>query len=307
VSDIWSEPLSVYPRTSGKVREIFILSDDTLLFVATDRISAYDWILPTPIPDKGRVLSGLSDYWFDHLGFAHHRIASSIDEIVAHVPQLAHEPEACKALEGRAMVVKRLQIVPFECVVRGYLSGSGWREYQASGGICGDKLTAGLVESDRLPNPIFTPATKVASGHDENVPFDRMVADLGADLADRLRQASLEVYSKAAAEALDRGLILADTKLEWGLNAAGEIVLADEVLTPDSSRYWDSESYRPGGPQASFDKQFVRDWLDQSGWNHACPPPELPTEIVVKTRTKYVEAFRRITKREFPWGEADGA
>ncbi len=299
----WSETLSNYPRTSGKVREIFVLPDDTLLFVATDRISAYDWILPTPIPDKGRVLSGLSDHWFDHLGIAHHRITSKIDAIADRIPPLQLDADARAALEGRAMLVRKLRIVPFECVVRGYLSGSGWREYKAGGNVCGVTLPQGLVESDRLPEPIFTPATKAASGHDENVPFERMAAELGHDLAGRLRKASLAIYEKAAAMALKQGLILADTKFEWGLDVSGDIVLADEVLTPDSSRYWDAAAYRPGGPQPSYDKQFVRDWLDASGWDHASPPPSLPADIVQRTRQKYVDAFRLITGREFPWGD----
>ncbi len=297
----WSEPLSNYPRTSGKVREIFLLPDDALLFVATDRISAYDWILPTPIPDKGRVLSGLSDHWFDHLGIAHHRISSQPAVIAERVPELARDSEALEALEGRAMLVRKLRIVPFECVVRGYLSGSGWREYKAGGKVCGIDLPKGLVESDRLSEPIFTPATKAASGHDENVAFERMSGELGADLANRLKDASLAIYDKAAAMALKHGLILADTKFEWGLDVNGGLVLADEVLTPDSSRYWDASAFRPGGPQPSFDKQFVRDWLDASGWDHASPPPALPPEIVAKTREKYVDAYRRITQRDFPW------
>ncbi|MBI1322036.1 phosphoribosylaminoimidazolesuccinocarboxamide synthase [bacterium] len=296
--------MSNYPRTSGKVREIFVLPDDTLLFVATDRISAYDWILPTPIPDKGRVLSGLSDHWFDHLGIAHHRITSRIDDIADRIPALQRDADARASLEGRAMLVRKLHIVPFECVVRGYLSGSGWREYKAGGNVCGVDLPQRLVESDRLPEPIFTPATKAASGHDENVPFERMAADLGQDLAGRLRKASLAIYEKAAAMALKQGLILADTKFEWGLDVSGDIVLADEVLTPDSSRYWDAAAYRPGGPQPSYDKQFVRDWLDASGWDHASHPPSLPAEIVQRTRQKYVDAYRLITGREFPWGDA---
>jgi len=303
VYEPWSEPLSNYPRTSGKVREIFVLPDDTLLFVATDRISAYDWILPTPIPDKGRVLSGLSDHWFDHLGIAHHRITSRIYDIADRIPALQRDADARAALEGRAMLVRKLHIVPFECVVRGYLSGSGWREYKAGGKVCGVTLPQGLVESDRLPEPVFTPATKAASGHDENVPFERMSFELGQDLADRLRRASLAIYEKAAAMALKQGLILADTKFEWGLDVSGDIVLADEVLTPDSSRYWDAAAYRPGGPQPSYDKQFVRDWLDASGWDHASPPPSLPADIVQRTRQKYVDAFRLISGREFPWGD----
>jgi phosphoribosylaminoimidazole-succinocarboxamide synthase len=200
------------------------------------------------------------------------------------------------------MLVRRVHIVPFECVVRGYLSGSGWREYKKTQSICNIQLPSGLKESDRLPEPIFTPATKATEGHDENVSFERMVADTGELLATKLKQLSIEVYSRAAAWALEQGLILADTKFEWGIEAAtGEIILADEVLTPDSSRYWDAAAYQPGGAQPSFDKQFVRDWLDASGWDHASTPPELPPDVVSRTRAKYVEAFERVSQQKFPW------
>ncbi len=302
VPEIWSKALSAYPHTSGKVREIYQVSPTSLLLVATDRISAYDWILPSLIPDKGRVLTGLSDFWFDRLGVPHHRISSDIAEIASAVPQLALEPAARDSLNGRAMLVRRLEIVPFECVVRGYLSGSGWREYKQNSSVCGIQLPAGLLESSRLAEPIFTPATKATSGHDENVSFDRMASDLGSDLSEKLRSASIMVYTRAAEWALQQGLILADTKFEWGLDpASGEIVLADEVLTPDSSRFWDAELYQPGGAQPSFDKQFVRDWLDQSGWDHASRPPTLPPEIVARTRAKYVDAFERVTRKAFAW------
>lgn len=302
MAEIWSEALSKFKHTSGKVREIYEVSADSLLLVATDRISAYDWILPTLIPDKGRVLTCLSDYWFDNLGVAHHRITSNIEEICESVPELKSIPGLASALDGRSMLVRRLQIVPFECVVRGYLSGSGWREYRKSGAVCGIDLPEGLVESDALPEPIFTPATKATSGHDENVSFHRMMAEVGEELAEKLRQLSIEVYSTAARWAARQGLILADTKFEWGIDTrTGEIVLADEVLTPDSSRYWDASLYKPGGAQPSFDKQFVRDWLDASGWDHVSPPPELPADVVSRTRAKYVEAYQRITKKNFPW------
>jgi len=302
VAESWSRALAKYRHTSGKVREIYEISDSQLLLVATDRISAYDWILPSLIPDKGRVLTSLSDFWFDHLGVKHHRLTSDIQQSATYVPEQAEDERARAALAGRAMLVKRLQIMPFECVVRGYLSGSGWREYRRDKTVCGIRLPDGLLESSRLPEPIFTPATKATSGHDENVSFDRMQADLGTGLAEKLRHASIEVYTKAADWAAGQGLILADTKFEWGLEpATGEIVLADEVLTPDSSRYWDAALYSPGGAQPSFDKQFVRDWLDASGWDHASPPPVLPAEIVAKTRAKYVEAYTRVTKRDFPW------
>lgn len=304
MAEPWSNALAGYPHTSGKVREIYQVSDQSLLLVASDRISAYDWILPSLIPDKGRVLTGLSDFWFDRLEVSHHRLTSDINQIAAAVPELADtaNAQARSALTGRAMLVKRLQIVPFECVVRGYLSGSGWREYKRDKTVCGIKLADGLLESDRLPEPIFTPATKATSGHDENVPFERMVTDLGTELAEKLKKASLYVYETAAAWALKQGLILADTKFEWGLDpATGEIVLADEVLTPDSSRYWDASLYQPGGAQPSFDKQFVRDWLDSSGWDHSSTPPSLPDEIIARTRAKYVEAFERVTRKAFPW------
>lgn len=302
MSETWSDALAKYPHSSGKVREIYEISAESLLLVATDRISAYDWILPSLIPDKGRVLTSLSDFWFDRLGVNHHRLTTDIEKITAAVPELATDAEARSALAGRAMLVKRLQIVPFECVVRGYLSGSGWREYKRDKTFCGIRLPDGLVESSRLPEPIFTPATKATSGHDENVNFDRMTADLGTELAEKLKRASISVYTKAADWAAEQGLILADTKFEWGLEAAtGGIVLADEVLTPDSSRYWDAALYNPGGAQPSFDKQFVRDWLDSSGWDHASPPPVLPDDIVAKTRAKYVEAYTRVTRAEFPW------
>lgn len=302
MKQIWADDLAKYPQKSGKVREIYEIGADKLLLVATDRISAYDWILPTPIPDKGRVLSCLSDDWFDFLGVHHHRITSNIEEIVESVPELAEDQPVREALDGRVMLVRRLEIIPFECVVRGYLSGSGWREYKKTGAVCGIDLPEGLVESDRLPEPIFTPATKATSGHDENVSFQRMMADVGEELALKLRKMSIEVYSKAAQRASVKGLILADTKFEWGLDPkTQEIVLADEVLTPDSSRYWDASQYQPGGAQPSFDKQFVRDWLDQSGWDHISPPPELPWEIVAQTRSKYIEAFQRITSGQFRW------
>ena len=302
MSEIWSQALANYRHTSGKVREIHEISATQLLLVATDRISAYDWILPSLIPDKGRVLTSLSDFWFNRLGVCHHRLTSDIEQIAAAVPDRAADTAAAQALAGRAMLVKRLQIVPFECVVRGYLSGSGWREYKRDKTTCGIALPDGLLESSRLPEPIFTPATKATSGHDENVSFDRMRADLGTSLAENLKQASIEVYTKAATWAAEQGLILADTKFEWGLDpASGEIVLADEVLTPDSSRYWDAALYQPGGTQPSFDKQFVRDWLDASGWDHASPPPVLPADIVAKTRAKYVEAYTRVTRGHFPW------
>ena len=286
--------LQGYPRRRGKVRDVYGLGDGILLFVATDRISAFDWVLPGGIPDKGRVLTGLSLFWFRTLGVRNHLVSADVGAFGAGWPSATRE-----ALDGRAMVVRKLAIVPFECVVRGYLSGSGWKEYRASGTVCGDRLAAGLVEGSRIDPPAFTPATKAESGHDENVPFALMAAEVPQ--ADRLRSLSLDVYRKAAAYAETRGLVLADTKFEWGLDEAGEPVLADEVLTPDSSRYWPRDGYRPGGPQPSFDKQFVRDWLETTGWDKASPPPALPPDVVAKTRQKYVDAFELLTGQPFPW------
>lgn len=283
------------PVRRGKVRDVYDLGD-RLLLVATDRISAFDWVLPTPIPDKGRVLTALSVHWFERLGVPNHLISAEIDDAPIDVAD-----ELREALRGRSMLVRKARVAPFECVVRGYLSGSGWKEYKASGAVCGVKLPPGLVESDRI-DPIFTPATKAETGHDENVSFKVMAKALGADVAETLRDHSLEVYKKAADEARGKGLILADTKFEWGFDErTGELLLIDEVLTPDSSRYWSIETYKPGGPQPSFDKQFVRDWLETTGWDKASPPPALPDEIVAKTRSKYIEAFELLTGRAFPW------
>jgi phosphoribosylaminoimidazole-succinocarboxamide synthase len=276
--------LDLYSR--GKVREMYDLGD-RLLMVASDRISAYDVVLPTTIPDKGKVLTGLSVFWFDKTAdiVPNHFVSTDVPDEV----------------RGRALVVRKLEIFPVECVVRGYLSGSGWKEYQRDGSVCGIELPPGLRESDRLPRPIFTPATKAEIGeHDENIDFDRaaeIVGDRG--LMEALRSLSLAVYERAREHAERNGIVLADTKFEFGRGPDGEIVLADEVLTPDSSRFWPRSSYAPGGSQPSFDKQYVRDWLDQSGWDHTPPGPELPNEVVQNTRAKYVEAFERITGGSF--------
>lgn len=285
------------PRRQGKVRDVYDLGD-RLLLVATDRISAFDWILPTGIPDKGRVLTALSAFWFDRLDVPNHLISTEIEDA-----NLDLDSGTRAALRGRSMLVKKARVVPFECVVRGYLSGSGWKEYRKGGSVCGIKLPPGLVESDRItPEPIFTPSTKAESGHDENVSCDVMASAVGAEVASTLRSRSLQVYQTAAARALERGLILADTKFEWGFDQqTGELLLIDEVLTPDSSRYWALDAYRPGGPQPSFDKQFVRDWLETTGWDKASPPPELPEDVVAGTRARYVEAFERLTGQAFPW------
>jgi phosphoribosylaminoimidazole-succinocarboxamide synthase len=271
-------------HATGKVREMYEVDGD-LLMVASERISAYDVVLPTPIPDKGKVLTQMSVFWFETTSHIcpNHFISQEVPEEVA----------------GRALRVKRLGMYPVECVVRGYLSGSGWREYRDSGSICGLGLPAGLVESDKLPEPIFTPATKAEVGdHDENIDFDRAAEAVGdRALMEELRRVSVELYEHAANHAAERGIILADTKFEFGASPGAEIVLGDEVLTPDSSRFWPADDYEPGRPQRSFDKQYVRDWLDQSGWDHTPPGPELPDDVVANTRAKYVEAYERITGR----------
>ena len=284
-----------FPKRQGKVRDVYDLGD-RLLLVATDRISAFDWVMPNGIPDKGRVLTGLSAFWFEHLTVPNHLISTEIT--AAGIDFTSEERES---LTGRSMVVKKARVVPFECVVRSYLSGSGWKDYRATGAVCGIKLPPGLVESERI-DPIFTPATKAETGHDENVSFATMARAVGKETAETLQLKSLEVFQTAATYAIERGLILADTKFEWGFDAkTGDLLLVDEVLTPDSSRYWSTETYRPGGPQPSFDKQFVRDWLETTGWDKASPPPVLPDDIVVKTRAKYLEAYEKLTGQAFPW------
>jgi phosphoribosylaminoimidazole-succinocarboxamide synthase len=277
------------PRRQGKVRDIYDFGDH-LLLVSTDRISAFDWVLPTAIPLKGCVLNQLSAFWFEFLGVDNHLVTTDINKVPL--------PEGVKRglLRGRVSYVRKVKIIPVECVVRGYLSGSGWAEYRTTGKVCGIPLPAGLKESDQLPEPIFTPATKAEVGHDENITFDQVVAMVGGPLAEELRSRSIELYKKGAAYALERGIILADTKFEFGL-LDGKPVLADEVLTPDSSRFWPADQYRPGGPQPSFDKQYVRDWLIQTGWDRNSPPPPLPEDVVQKTQEKYLEAFTRLTGR----------
>ena len=282
------------PVRHGKVRDVYDLGD-RLLLVASDRISAFDWILPTRIPDKGRVLTQLSAWWFELLGGDHHLL--SLDPATAGLPVGIN----LAALAGRSMVVRKTSVVSVECVVRGYLSGSGWKEYQRSGTVCGISLPLGLVESDRLPEPIFTPATKAETGHDENISFQQMCDAVGTATADELRRRSIDVYLRGAEYALARGIIIADTKFEWGRTDDGRLILIDEVMTPDSSRFWPVDLYEPGHGQPSYDKQFVRDWLEQSGWDKNSPPPALPEEVVFKTRAKYVEAFERLTGRTFGW------
>ena len=282
------------PLRRGKVRDVYDLGD-RLLIVATDRISAFDWVLPDGVPDKGRVLNGLSAFWFDRLDAPNHVLSTDPRDA-----GLDLSPAEIDALEGRSMVARKARVIPFECVVRGYLAGSGWREYQTSGTVCGEPLPAGLVEGDRIPT-LFTPATKAETGHDENVPFARMAEEIGPGLAGALRELSVRAYHDAWAFALERGLILADTKFEWGLDPAGDLLLVDEALTPDSSRYWPAAAHRPGGPQTSLDKQFVRDWLESTGWDKASPPPPLPAEVVDRARSSYIRAYETLTGRTFPW------
>ncbi len=277
---------------SGKVREIYEIDRDRLLLVATDRISAYDVILDDPIPDKGRVLTGLSLYWFDLLETPNHLLGIDL----ASVPGLTDEQRS--ELAGRAMVVRRAEVIPMECVVRGFLYGSSWREYRDGGGPTTEHLPAGLRLAERLPEPIFTPATKAVDGHDENLSEAGARRLIGDALYEELRSRSIDIYRRAAEDASTRGVILADTKFEFGF-ADGELLLIDEVLTPDSSRYWPADRWSPGHSPPSFDKQYVRDWLDSTGWDHTPPAPRLPPETIAGTRLRYVEAYERITTRSF--------
>lgn len=289
---------------SGKVRDLYAVGADRLLLVASDRLSAFDVVLPTPIPDKGRVLTGLSRFWFETTSgiIANHVLATD----PASVPAGIVQADAERDLRGRMLLCRRATVLPIEIVVRGYLSGSGWKEYVAGGSVCGIRLPAGLVESDRLPEPILTPATKAEQGaHDENIDFATMVEALapvapsdGRRLAERVRDVALALYAAGSAACDRAGIILADTKFEMGL-IDGELILVDEVMTPDSSRFWDATAYRPGGPQPSYDKQFVRDWLERQPWAKTAPGPELPEAIVAGTRERYVAAFERITGASF--------
>ncbi len=279
------------PVRRGKVRDIYDLGD-RLLLVSTDRLSAFDWVLPTGIPDKGRLLTQIAAFWFGQLGEPNHLITTDVDRM--DLPLGADR----RMLAGRSTLCRKTEVVPIECVVRGYLAGSGWQEYQRNGTVCGVRLPVGLTESARLPEPMFTPSTKAAAGHDENISFARMVELVGGELAHELRGRSLDIFRRGADFARQRGILIADTKFEWG-RIDGRVILIDEVLTPDSSRFWPADQYAPGRGQPSFDKQFVRDWLSASGWDKNSPPPALPDEIVVKTRAKYVEAFERLTGRKF--------
>ena len=279
-------------RARGKVRDVYSLGEDRLLIIATDRISAFDYILATGIPDKGRVLTAMSLFWFDFMKDVtpNHLISANVDEY----PQELHAFR--DQLEGRSMLVHRANMVDVECVARGYISGSGWKDYKRTGAICGIPLPAGLKESDKLPEPIFTPATKAQTGHDENVSFEAVAALIGIDLTNRLRELTLAIYKKASDYAATKGIILADTKFEFGF-VGEQLVLGDEVLTPDSSRFWPAATYAPGGAQPSYDKQFVRDYLESIQWNKQPPAPALPDEIARHTSEKYKQAYRELTGR----------
>lgn len=275
------------PCRRGKVRDVYDLGE-RLVIVATDRISAFDWVLPTGIPDKGRILTSMTLFWLQFLKVPNHLVSTNLADMGASFAAQA------VALQGRTMLVHKAEVVPIECVVRGYLAGSGWKEYRTHGTVCRIALPPGLREAEQLPEPIFTPATKAESGHDENISFERMTTVTGRELAVELRRRSIDIYRRASSYARDKGIILADTKFEWGRLPGGDLILIDEVLTPDSSRFWPAESYRPGANPPSFDKQFVRDWLETCGWDKNSPPPALPEEVVRKTRDKYLEAQQRL-------------
>jgi phosphoribosylaminoimidazole-succinocarboxamide synthase len=277
----------------GKVRDVYAVDEHHLLFVATDRISAFDCVLPTPIRRKGQVLTAISQFWFDFLSdlVPNHLVTANLEEMPSRVR--LHE----RVLSGRTMLVKRTDVFPVECVVRGYISGSGWKDYLRTGEICGHKLPTGLVESDRLPEPIFTPATKAETGHDENISEARMAQIVGSDITETLRSTALRLYTVASDYARSKGIIIADTKFEFGRDEDGRIILIDEVLTPDSSRFWPSQTYRPGGPQPSFDKQFVRDFLETLDWDKTPPAPPLPADVAESTTSRYLEAYRLLTGR----------
>jgi phosphoribosylaminoimidazole-succinocarboxamide synthase len=279
-------------HNKGKVREIFEI-DGNLLLVATDRISAFDVILPNGIPHKGKVLTQMSEFWFELIGelTENHLITTSIDEI----DKITEEDR--DLLRGRSMLVKKVEVIPVECIVRGYIAGSGWKDYKKNNAICGISLPGDLKESDKLPEPIFTPSTKAESGHDENISFEEAVNITGRELAEEIRQKSIAIYKKASEYALTKGIIISDTKFEWG-KYGDKVILIDEVLTPDSSRFWPMESYSPGKPQPSFDKQFVRDYLESCGWDKNPPPPSLPEDIIRTTSEKYLEAYTKLTGKE---------
>ncbi|NLF72189.1 MAG: phosphoribosylaminoimidazolesuccinocarboxamide synthase [Candidatus Anammoximicrobium sp.] len=285
--------LSGWPVRRGKVRDIYDLGD-RLLMISTDRISAFDWVLPTPIPDKGRVLTQISAFWFALLDTPNHLLSEDVQSLA--LPADA-DPAS---LTGRSMIVRKCEVVPIECVVRGYLEGSGWKEYQQNQAVCGIPLPAGLQQGSPLAEPIFTPATKEESGHDINISYEQMTDLVGAETARELRDRSIEIYRRGAEYARAKGIIIADTKFEWG-HVDGQLILIDEVLTPDSSRFWPADRYAPGRAQPSYDKQFVRDWLTASGWDKNSEPPALPDAVVSKTREKYIEAYERLTGKPFTW------
>lgn len=275
-----------FPKRQGKVRDVYDLGD-CLLIISTDRISAFDWVMPNGIPDKGRILNQLSLFWFRTLGVEHHILDDSLPASIQ-----ALDPRG--ELEGRSVLARKARVVPFECVLRGYLEGSGWRDYQRTGTVCGIPLPQGLRQCDRLSEPIFTPATKAESGHDENVSFEAMREALGESVATELRERSIAIYQRGNEIARERGILIADTKLEWGWYE-DRLILIDEVLTPDSSRFWPAEKWRPGGPQPSYDKQFLREFLDGTGWDKNSPPPELPETIISQTRERYLAAYEQLT------------
>lgn len=291
MSLVLQSQLSGIPVKRGKVRDVYDLGE-TILFIATDRISAFDYVLPTGIPRKGEVLTRMSEFWFDQLSVNHHFLTNDLSDL-----ELPNDTDL-KALAGRSMVVKKTEVIPIECVVRGYLAGSGWKEYSRSGTVCGLSLPEDLQESSQLPEPLFTPSTKAEEGHDENINFKQMVDIVGLALSEKLRELSLGIYTQAANIARERGIILADTKFEFGI-LNGEVLLIDEVLTPDSSRFWPLDDYAPGRGQASFDKQYVRDWLTASGWDKNSEPPALPAEVVERTTARYIEAFEILTGTSF--------
>jgi phosphoribosylaminoimidazole-succinocarboxamide synthase len=280
-----------FPKRQGKVRDVYDLGD-RLLIISTDRISAFDFVMPNGIPDKGKILNQLSLFWFRTLGVEHHILDDTLPASIQ-----ALDPEG--VLRGRSVIARKAQVVPFECVIRGYLEGSGWRDYQKTGCICGIPLPSGLRQCDRLEHPLFTPATKAETGHDENVSFETMRASLGLAVAEELKERSIAIYERGNEITRPRGIMIADTKLEWGW-FEGRLILIDEVLTPDSSRFWPADRWQPGGPQPSFDKQFLREFLDQTGWDKNSPPPNLPQSIVEHTRERYLAAYEQITGMQLP-------
>ena len=281
-----------FPCRRGKVRDVYDLGD-RLVIVTTDRISAFDWVLADGVPDKGKILTQLTLFWMNLLKVENHLISTDLKEMG---PAFSSQKSI---LEGRTILVKKTDVVPIECVVRGWLAGSGWKEYQSSSTVCGIKLPTGLMQSSKLPEPIFTPATKAETGHDENISFEEMVKEVGSETANILRDRSIDIYSRAAAYAHEKGIILADTKFEWGKLKSGEIILIDEALTPDSSRFWDEKSYATGISPPSFDKQYIRDWLETTTWDKNSPPPAMPQATITQTRFRYLEAFKILTGKDF--------